>query len=101
MKSVNLVSLIVIVSALLLLALLPMPYGFYTLLRIVSFLIFVFIAYSFFKQGKEMLTWYFLGLAILFNPLIIVHFPKDVWMVIDLVVLVSFFFIRKEFRINC
>lgn len=82
------------------LAIPKLPYGYYILLRwvvTISALFSVWVAYD-----SEDKFWLFLmgGIAILFNPIIPVHFTKEIWVVIDIVVailfLVSIFTIKPK-----
>lgn len=71
-------------AALLLLALAPMPFGYYTFLRLVVTIIAFVTAFSFYKEGGVVWAWIFALLGILFNPLIQVHLSRDIWMILDL-----------------
>ena len=62
---------------------LPLPYGYYMLLRFIACGIFSWAAYIAFERNEEVLPWVFIVLAIVFNPIIKVHFPKEMWAVID------------------
>lgn len=68
-----------------LLALLPLPYGYYTLLRIVVCGAGAFGAYKAFEK-PETQVWAFAlgGLAILFNPIIPIHLTREIWAPIDI-----------------
>ncbi len=73
------VSLIVFVVSLL-----PMPYGFYFITRIVFAIICGYLAYKLFFLGN--LLWLIgLGLVILYNPLIPIHLgEKTIWIVMNI-----------------
>ncbi len=75
---------IYIAAALLFLGVLPLPYGYYTLLRMVAFGVFAWAAFIAFERRGSVLPWVFVLLAILFNPIITIHFPKELWAVLDL-----------------
>lgn len=75
--------LALIVAAMLLLAVAPLPYGYYTLLRIVVTGALAWGAFVAYFDSRLVLPWV-LGLgALLFNPFIPVHLDKEIWMVID------------------
>jgi hypothetical protein len=74
---------IYIVSAMLFIGVAPLPYGYYMLLRFVACGIFVWAAYISFERNENVLSWIFILLAIVFNPIIKIHFPKEMWAVID------------------
>ncbi|MBB3048977.1 hypothetical protein FHR99_003251 [Litorivivens lipolytica] len=76
---------IFIAAGLLLLGFMPLPYGYYTFLRIVATIVFVWGAFVLHEQKEPVLPWVFGLVAILFNPFIPVHLPKDIWAGIDLV----------------
>lgn len=73
----------------LLAALAPLPYGFYTLLRLVVCAASIVIAYLSFKRQP---AWGvgFIVLALLFNPFVIVGLPRDVWAPIDVAAAILF-----------
>lgn len=74
------------------------PYGFFTLLRFVVFASSGYIAWMAYEAKKEKWAWIFGFLAVLFNPFIIIHFDRDVWSIIDLIVgifLITSIFIFK------
>ena len=57
-----------IVAAMLLLCLAPMPYGYYMLLRFVSMICFGLLAYQYFEREQPVLMVTFGALALLFQP---------------------------------
>jgi len=75
--------LIYITTGLLFTGILPLPYGYYTLLRIIACGVFTASAYITYSRHEKITPWIFLTLAIVFNPIITVHFQKDFWVVID------------------
>lgn len=83
-----------IVSGMLILGAAPMPYGYYSLLRLVACAGFVWAAMVAYEKRRQVVPWVFAVLALLFNPLFKVHLPKDTWAVIDfasgLLLLVNF-----------
>ena len=62
----------------------PLPYGYYTLLRLVATGVLVWAAFVSYERRSEVLPWIFGILAILFNPIIKIHLPKEAWMAIDI-----------------
>lgn len=74
---------IYITSTMLLLGAAPLPYGYYTLLRIVVTGVFIWAMFVSFERKYGVLPWVFGLGAILFNPLIKIHLPKELWMVLD------------------
>ena len=86
--------------AVLLLCLAPMPYGYYTLVRVLATVVFGIYAYKCFAAKKEGLTLVFATLALLFQPFAKVGFNRVVWNVIDVIVAIGmvalFFWERKN-----
>ena len=76
-------------AAVLLISLAPMPYGSYTLVRILSTLVFCIYAYRCYVIKKEGLTWIFVTLALLFQPFVKVALGRVVWNIVDVVVAVG------------
>jgi hypothetical protein len=74
------------IATLLILALANLPYGYYQFLRIAVFVSASVLAWRI-SKAEGMVTWIFVmaGLALLFNPIFIIHFQRDEWAWIDVV----------------
>ena len=87
-------------SAILLLCLASMPYGYYTFVRILATVVFGIYAYKCYVAKKEGMTWAFVTLALLFQPFAKVGLGRTIWNIIDVVVaiglIVLFFWEWKE-----
>lgn len=77
-----------ILAIALLLCLVPMPYGFYMLVRFFATVIFGLMAYRYYQEKKENLMITFGALAVLFQPLIKIPLGRTVWNVVDVVIAV-------------
>lgn len=77
-------SLIYVVSGALALGALPLPYGYYVLLRLLATGFFVWAATIAITRKEPVIQWVFLILALMFNPFFKVHFSKGVWSAIDI-----------------
>lgn len=76
----------VMMAILLLLCLLPMPYGYYTLIRFVAMIIFGYSAYTYYKEQKDGLMVTMIALAILFQPLLSISLGRTMWNIIDIAI---------------
>lgn len=76
-----------IISIVMLLAGIPtiFPYGYYTLLRLVVCGTAAFIAYFSFEEEKTIIAYISILFVFIFNPVIPIHFGKEIWIVIDLI----------------
>lgn len=83
------IQLIFAAAFILLIAAAPLPYGFYMFARIVATAVFIWAGIIAVERKHITLAVLFGLAAILFNPLLKVHFQKEVWMFID--VLAGFF----------
>lgn len=90
----------IIAIFLLLLALLPMPYGYYTLVRICIFLYSGFLAYKAWQEQIQLWVWIFGFIAVLFNPIIPIYLNRELWAVIDIVVAIVFFISISQLKID-
>jgi len=79
-----------IVSAMLLLAIADLPYGYYTILRIIVTIVAGITAFIASEQDNEIWMILFGAIAILFNPIIPIYLDKDTWVVIDVIVAILF-----------
>lgn len=85
----------------LLIALAPLPYGYYQLMRLVVCICAGVIAYR--RHGEEGFTAWTIALtalAVLFNPLIPIHLTREVWSVLNVIssALLAFNFVRMRIR---
>jgi hypothetical protein len=78
------IAVIYIASGMLFLGAAPLPYGYYMLLRIVATAVFVWATIVVHEKHDTVLPWVFGVCAILFNPIIKIHLPKELWAVIDI-----------------
>ncbi|MCD9854569.1 hypothetical protein LUD75_07615 [Epilithonimonas sp. JDS] len=77
-----------ILATLLLLCLLKMPYGYYQLVRFISFVGFGYLAFEANKNKDEKMVIAFIALALLFQPFIKIALGRFIWNIIDVVVAV-------------
>jgi len=75
--------LIYIAAGLLFVGMLPMPYGYYSFLRIIACGVFSASAFITYNHSEKILSWAFVALAIVFNPIIQIHFQRELWIIID------------------
>ena len=75
-----------ILAAMLLLCLAPMPYGYFMLVRYVMMIACGIIAYRYYQSGKMVATWVFGALALLFQPMYKIALGRTVWNVVDVIV---------------
>lgn len=87
-------------AAALLICLAPMPYGYYTLVRILSTVVFGLYAYRCYMAKKEGMTWVFVTMALLFQPFAKVGLGREIWNIVDVIVAIGlialFFWERNE-----
>lgn len=81
-----------IISIIMLFAGIPkfFPYGYYTLLRFVVCGTGAYIAFYSFEEESKIIGSISILVALLFNPIILVHLDKDTWVVIDFIVAIFF-----------
>jgi hypothetical protein len=87
---------IYLVSALLIIGAAPMPYGYYTLLRMVTCGFFIWATIVTYENKSKYLPWTFGFLALLFNPIIKIHLPKEYWAAIDIASAIFILVIREK-----
>lgn len=68
-------------------AVLPLPYGYYALLRLVVTAFAAFFAYTEYNTHDKYTGWFFsfVAVALLFNPLVPVHLSRSSWFLLDLI----------------
>ena len=78
------VAIIYITAAMLFIGTAPLPYGYYNLLRLVATIVFIWAAFVAYEKKNDTLPWVYGGLALLFNPIMKIHLPKELWVIIDI-----------------
>lgn len=78
------IAVLYIATGLLVLGVMPLPYGYYTLLRIVATGAFVWAAIAAHQKGERSLPWVFAVAAVLYNPVVPIFLAKPVWMILNL-----------------
>lgn len=89
----------IVLAALFFLCLLEMPYGFYQLVRFIALIGFSILAYQSYENENKYLTIIYIGLAILFQPLIKISLGREIWNIVDVIVgigLIVSLFIRRK-----
>ncbi len=75
-----------ILAAMMLLCLAPMPYGYFMIVRLVAMIVFGLMAYKFYVSQKMPAAYLFGILALLFQPIYKIALGRVVWNVIDVIV---------------
>ena len=72
--------------ALTLIALAPLPYGYYFFLRIVLCVAAAYLAWLEYQKAKSVNAWIvgMVVLGVLYNPVVPIHLNKEIWSIIDL-----------------
>lgn len=83
-------------AGMLVVAVLPLPYGYFMFLRLVITAAAAYVAYENFNKDIPVWGIIFVGVSLLFNPFYIVYFDKPLWVVIDIVVAALFFINSKR-----
>ncbi len=76
----------IILSILLFICLLKMPYGYYQLIRFIALVSFIFLAYQSNQSHKQIAVFIYIALAILFQPIFKISFGRQLWNIIDVIV---------------
>ena len=88
-----------ILAAMMLLCLAPMPYGYFQLVRFVVMVVFGIMAYRYYKINKVIASCVFGVLALLFQPIYKIVLGRGIWNVIDVIVavlLIALFMMEKR-----
>lgn len=88
----------IIGAVVLLLCILPLPYGFFTIVRVVITFISLYFAYEYFTNNKKGLVLTFAIIAVLFQPFVKLPLGREVWLVVDIIVAILLLFLafKKE-----
>ena len=76
--------------------LMPMPYGYYNLVRFIVCGTAIYFAHSSFVKNENSFVWIFGALAILYNPILPIHlYEKEIWTVVNIITGIIFFVRRN------
>lgn len=78
--------LYLILAAMLLLCLAPMPYGYFMLVRYAMMIACGVMAYQYYQRKKLTAVWVFVSLAVLFQPIYKIALGRTLWNVVDVIV---------------
>ena len=73
-------------AAVLLLCVLPLPYGFFMLVRVAMTIIGGYLAYKYYEKDNTTLVLIFCGIALLFQPFFRIALGRELWLVIDVAI---------------
>lgn len=88
-----------IIAAMMLLCLAPMPYGYFQLVRFLATLAFGVMAFRYYQERKEWLAYSCGTLALLFQPFYKIALGRTVWNIVDVIVavgLIALFFYEQK-----
>jgi len=80
------------VIAMLLLALISLPYGYYILLRWVVTVTAGYIAYLAYIEKRQLWITIFIFIAIIFNPIVPIYLDRQIWSIINVIVVIFMLF---------
>ena len=89
----------VVLALLFFLCLLDMPYGYFQLVRLLALVGFSILAYLTYKEERYIEMILYIGLAILFQPLIKIALGRTLWNIVDVIVgigLIVSIFVNKN-----
>ena len=78
-----------IIAAILLLCLAPMPYGYFQFVRLVATIAFGVMAYRYYQERKEWLAYTCGTLALLFQPFYKIALGRTIWNIVDVIVAIG------------
>jgi len=76
----------IVVAVMLFVAFSPLPYSYYQILRWVVAISSGLLAYAAFNSNKNVWGWIFIASLVLFNPVASIHFERETWQLLNLVV---------------
>jgi len=79
----------IIAAAMALIAIADLPYGYYTLMRLVVCATAIFVVVMAAKSQQMWAVWLYAIVGLLFNPLVPVHLTKGIWQPVDFVAAVA------------
>ena len=93
----------ILLSILLLLCLLKMPYGYYQMVRFIALVVFALFSYHYYTEKKIPIAIIYGCLAILFQPIIKIALGRTIWNIVDVVIAIALLIslvcdLKKKFK---
>ena len=76
-------------------ALLPLPYAYYMLLRVAMCGVFAYLAYTASQSNEQGLAWVLGITAAIYNPFAPLHLGREVWTVVNLATIALLFYVKS------
>lgn len=76
-------------------ALLPLPYAYYMLLRVGMCGVFAYLAYTASQSNEQGLAWVLGITAAIYNPFAPLHLGREVWTVVNLATIALLFYVKS------
>lgn len=76
----------IVLAVLLLICLFDMTYGYYQFVRFAAMAVFAYLAFSANEQNKKNEVFFYIALAILFQPFVKIDLGRTLWNIIDVIV---------------
>jgi hypothetical protein len=95
----NIIKLFLII--LMLICLFRLPYGYYQLIRYIALVGFAILAYNEYERKNVPMAIVYIGLVLLFQPIVKVPLGRQVWNIVDVVVAVGLgvsVFVQKQMK---
>ena len=80
------------------LALLPLPYAYYMLLRLGMCGVFAYLAFTAHQLNEQGLAWVLGITAVIYNPFAPLHLGREVWTMVNLATIGLLFYVRSLTR---
>lgn len=81
----------IVLAFTLLICLFPLPYGFFVFIRLITTIVFGYLAYDFYKRGETIKCVVAALIMLLFQPIAKITFEREIWNVIDIIVALLLF----------
>lgn len=78
------------IAIMLLIATRNLPYGYYQILRIFTFVIGIAGAYQSYKKDRIFWLWVIGAITVIFNPVLPLYFSKNTWTIVDVIAGITF-----------
>ena len=90
----------ILLAIIFLLCLLDMPYGYYQLVRLIGMISFVYFAYEEKDSKGKLWMFFWIGSALLINPLLKISLGRELWNVVDVIWALILFYQSKIMKSN-
>lgn len=92
------IALISSVGAIIIPEIYKVPYAFYNIIRVTMFSSLLYITFYIYKHNELILSYFFMMMVILYNPIMQIYLKRNIWILIDIIIVLLIIYTILKFK---